>query len=87
MQTANLSLNLNGVHPAEVARVLETEFEIMVRAGLHCSPSAHKILGTYPDGTVRLSLGYFHTLKEVDEIIRALEMIIQLIGHSKGQKI
>lgn len=84
MQTANLSLNLKGVHPAEVARVLEAEFEIMVRAGLHCSPSAHKILGTYPDGTVRLSLGYFNTLKEVDEIIRALEMIIQLIGHSKG---
>jgi cysteine desulfurase family protein len=82
MQTANLSLNLKGVHPAEVARVLETEFEIMVRAGLHCSPSAHKTLGTYPDGAVRLSMGYFNSQKEVDEIIRALEMIVQLIGPS-----
>lgn len=82
MQTATLSLNLKGVHPQEVARVLETEFEILVRAGLHCCPSAHKILGTYPNGTVRFSFGRFNTLQDVDKIHRALEEIVQVLSPS-----
>ncbi len=82
LQTATLSLNLKEVHPAEVARVLETEFGILVRAGIHCSPSAHKTLGTYPNGTVRFSFGYFNTTDEVDEILRALEEIVYVFRPS-----
>jgi selenocysteine lyase/cysteine desulfurase len=46
-----------------------------VRPGLHCAPAAHKTLGTFPSGTIRLSLGYFNTLEEIDFSLQAIEKI------------
>ena len=40
-------------------------FDIAVRAGLHCAPLAHRALGTLPDGTVRISPGWFTTSEEI----------------------
>ena len=45
--------------------ILDQAFDIKVRTGLHCSPAAHKTLGTFPKGTVRLSPGYFNTMEEI----------------------
>ena len=62
---ATVSFNLEGVKPSEAALRLEKRFGILCRPGLHCAPSAHRTLGTFPDGTVRFSLGFFNTEQEV----------------------
>ena len=48
---------------------------IAVRSGLHCSPSAHKFLGTFPSGTTRFSVSYFNTDSDFDELESALNYI------------
>ena len=60
---------------AEAAFRLETEFGILTRCGLHCAPSAHKTLGTFPRGTVRFSLGFANTEADVDAALKAIRII------------
>lgn len=60
---------------SQAAYVLDSEFGIMTRVGLHCAPSAHKTLETYPTGTIRFSFGYTNTEKNVDDALSALEVI------------
>ena len=60
---------------AEVAYQLEEQYGILTRCGLHCAPLAHKTLGTYPEGTVRFSIGYTTTEEEVDTAIRAIHAL------------
>ncbi|OAG27509.1 aminotransferase class V-fold PLP-dependent enzyme [Thermodesulfatator autotrophicus] len=67
-----VSVNIEGLSPSEVARVLDKEFQIAVRPGLHCAPLAHKAIGTFPQGTVRFSFGYFNRIKEVELAAEAL---------------
>lgn len=47
----------------------------MTRVGLHCAPSAHKTLGTYPTGTIRFSFGWWNTEAQVDAALKALEAV------------
>ena len=70
-----ISLDFAGRDNAEVAYQLERR-GIMTRCGLHCAPSAHKTLGTFPQGTVRFSLGYANTERDVDDAIMAINEII-----------
>lgn len=79
-RTGLLSFNLNGWNPQELAAVLETNFNICCRAGLHCAPWAHSSIGTMPGGSVRLSIGSFNTLAE-------MEMTVDAISAIAGQKI
>lgn len=60
---------------AEAAYRLESEFGVLTRCGLHCAPAAHKALGTYPQGTVRLSPGYFTTTEELEQAARAVREV------------
>ena len=60
---------------AEAAFRLETEFGILTRCGLHCAPSAHKTLDTFPRGTVRFSLGFASTQADVDAALSAIRVI------------
>lgn len=60
---------------AEAAFRLETEFGILTRCGLHCAPSAHKTLDTFPRGTVRFSLGFASTEADVDAALEAIRTI------------
>ncbi len=71
-RTAVVSFNIEGIDPAYVGYTLDKEFSIMVRPGLHCAPSAHKTLGTFPQGTVRMAFGFFNTHKDVDVVLEAL---------------
>ena len=57
---------------AEAAFCLETEHGILTRCGLHCAPSAHKTLDTFPRGTVRFSLGFASTEEDVDSALAAI---------------
>jgi selenocysteine lyase/cysteine desulfurase len=66
LRTGVLSLTVAGRDPAEVAFELDRRFAIAVRSGLHCAPRAHRTLGSFPGGTVRMSPGWFTTEAEVD---------------------
>jgi cysteine desulfurase family protein len=71
-RTGVVSVQILGQDPADVAAALDTNYGIAVRVGLHCAPNAHKTLGTYPDGTIRFSFGYFNTRWDVDATVAAL---------------
>ncbi|MFH0728267.1 MAG: aminotransferase class V-fold PLP-dependent enzyme [Pseudomonadota bacterium] len=70
-----LSCNVGGIDPADVAAILDGDFDIAVRAGLHCAPLVHQQLGTSPNGTVRFSLGFFNRKDEIDSAINAMAAI------------
>ncbi len=70
-----LSMNIKGFKPSEVGAILDQSFDIAVRPGLHCAPFAHQVLGTFPDGTVRISPGCFNTEDDIDQLITALDKI------------
>ena len=70
-----LSCNVEGVSPMDVSMILDQSFNIAVRSGLHCSPYTHKINGTFPEGTVRISPGVFTTEDDIIEASKALNEI------------
>lgn len=71
-----VSFNIEGLNPVnEVGPILENAFNIVTRTGLHCSPWAHKKIGTFPEGTIRVSPGYFNTLEDIDKLIDAISII------------
>src|SRR5438876_481409 len=66
LRTGVVSFNITGAVPSEVGLILDRSFGIMARTGLHCAPSAHRTLGTFPAGTVRFSFGWFNKRAEVE---------------------
>lgn len=71
-QVGVVSVELNGIDSAETAFRLERDFGILTRCGLHCSPAAHRSMGTFPNGTVRFSFGYKTSKEDIDAAISAL---------------
>jgi len=67
-----VSLVINGLDSGIVARTLNDQFGICCRTGLHCAPNAHRTLGTFPQGTLRFSFGYFNTHEDIDAVARAI---------------
>jgi cysteine desulfurase family protein len=63
----------------ELATILDSEYHIASRAGLQCAPLAHKKLGTFPEGTLRLSFSLWHTDEDIDYLIEALTTIDKLL--------
>jgi len=74
-QTATVAFNIQGMEPSTIGLRLDEDFNILCRIGLHCSPSAHQTLGTFPDGCVRFGLSAFNTL---DDIQLALDAVHRL---------
>jgi len=70
-----VSLNIAGVPCATVARLLDDEWGVMTRAGLHCAPAAHRTLGTAPEGTIRFSWGNETSEQEIDIAVEALRAV------------
>ncbi len=71
-QTSVVSFTLQGMSPSELALALDEDYGVMARSGLHCAPSAHRTIGTFPEGTLRLSPGCFTTLEDVDHTVEAI---------------
>lgn len=69
------ALNINGLDCITAAALLNDEYGIAVRSGLHCAPSAHKSLGTLKSGSIRFSFGYFTQKREIDAAVHALYKI------------
>lgn len=61
--------------PQDLVNILDSSFQIAVRGGLHCAPYAHRSVGTYPHGTIRVSPGPFNTPAEIDALLSALTEI------------
>ena len=76
--TTCISINVNSLDASELNYYLECE-GIKTRSGLHCSPLAHQTIGTYPNGTVRLSISYFTTKEEIDYTLMVLNRIAHKI--------
>ena len=72
-----VSLDFLGQDNAEVAYRLEMDHGILTRCGLHCAPSAHKSLDTFPRGTVRFSLGFASTEEDVDTALAAIAAVCE----------
>jgi cysteine desulfurase family protein len=70
-----VSFNIKGLTPSEVSLALDEQFEIMSRPGLHCAPSAHRTIGTFPVGTVRFSFSCFNTEEEIYTALDAIRQI------------
>lgn len=70
------SLNFKNIDNAKVSYLLSEKYHIDNRCGLHCAPRAHKTYGTYPHGTVRLSLSRFTTEDQLETAFQALRTIL-----------
>ncbi|EOR24303.1 cysteine desulfurase [Clostridium sartagoforme AAU1] len=73
--TSCISFNIKDMDTAELSFTLDSDFGIKNRSGLHCAPLAHKTIGSFPSGTVRLSLSYFNTKEDMDYTINAINKI------------
>jgi len=70
-----ISFNLAGQDPANVGFLLDRNYGISVRVGLHCAPDVHRTIGSYPAGTVRVSPGYFTSAQDIEYFLKALKEI------------
>lgn len=74
-QAPVIALNLEDLDSSELSYILDEEYDIAVRPGLHCAPLAHKTLNTLNQGAVRFSFGMFNKHEEVELAIKALDEI------------
>lgn len=71
-----ISITCGDWSPQDLASMLDVEFGIEVRAGLHCAPLIHQQLGTIrTGGTLRISLGATTQADDIDAIQRALHRL------------
>lgn len=77
LMTSTISINCTGINNAELGYILDSEYGIMTRTGLHCAPLAHKTIDTFPDGTLRFSFGPFNELSDVNYAVNSLNNIIK----------
>lgn len=76
---AVVSFNIDNTQSTDISYILDSEFDIEVRSGLHCAALAHETLGTTAQGVVRVSFSYFNTISEVDEFIKIIGQIINIL--------
>lgn len=74
---AIISFIIEGRRVSEIGRQLDEEHDILVRVGLHCAPTAHKTIGTFPDGTVRLAPGITTRMEDIQTTLKAIEKVVE----------
>jgi cysteine desulfurase family protein len=75
-RVGTLSFRSESLPAMELGGILDQAFDIAIRPGLHCAPYTHRSLGTFPDGTVRVSPGPFNTEDDIDRLAGALREIL-----------
>ncbi|MGI6697809.1 MAG: aminotransferase class V-fold PLP-dependent enzyme [Clostridia bacterium] len=75
LQAGVVSINIGDGDSGEISYILDRSYDIATRSGLHCSPLAHRTIGTFDQGTVRFSIGYFNTREDIEAALRAVEEI------------
>jgi cysteine desulfurase / selenocysteine lyase len=74
-RVGTISFRSEQLPAAELGGLLDQAFDIAVRPGLHCAPYVHRAIGTFPEGTVRVSPGAFNTTEEIDRLAEALKEV------------
>ena len=74
--TAIVSFTATGKRVSEIGLRLDEEHTILTRVGLHCAPAAHRTIGSFPGGTVRLAPGVFTTKEDIDDTLSAMESVL-----------
>ena len=69
---AVVSFTVAGMSPSDVSFILDDEYGIMTRPGCHCAPAAHRSIGTFPEGTVRMSLSQFTTEDDIRYVLESV---------------
>lgn len=82
-RTPVVSVTFEGLFPSEAGFLLEEGFKVLTRVGLHCAPAAHRTIGTYPQGTVRLTPGYFTTVADIDTAIEGCRYLAAKKGGAR----
>ncbi|MBC2398995.1 aminotransferase class V-fold PLP-dependent enzyme [Clostridium tetanomorphum] len=72
LYTPTMSINLKDMDSSMLSFILDRDFGIATRSGLHCAPLAHKTIGSFPSGTVRFSIGFFNTMDDINYTINSL---------------
>ncbi len=74
-RTAIVSFTVPGRQVSEIGLMLDEQHDILTRVGLHCAPAAHRTIGTFPEGTVRLAPGVFTTQEDIAKTISAIAKV------------
>jgi cysteine desulfurase/selenocysteine lyase len=74
---AIVSFGVQHKRVSEIGLKLDEEYGILCRVGLQCAPEAHRTMGSFPEGTVRLAPGIFTTMDDIRTTIRAIDQVIQ----------
>jgi len=74
---AIISFTVAGKHISDIGLRLDEEYGVLSRVGLHCAPAAHKTIGSFPEGTVRLAPGVFTTMSDIQEAIQAISKVVR----------
>lgn len=70
------SLQIEGLAPTDTSAILDAEFGVETRAGMHCAALIHACIGSEPDGTLRISGGHQTTPREIDSVIEAVRTVV-----------
>lgn len=70
-----VAFNIKDIDSSEISDSLDRNYGIACRAGLHCAPLAHYHFKTQNSGIVRLSVGYFNSINDIDKAILAINKI------------
>ena len=73
------SFNVKSITPTQLASVLYKEYGIITRAGIHCAPFIHQVLGTHPVGCVRVSIDHANTIRDIYALTSAIKKVIKRI--------
>ncbi len=74
--TAVVSCRVRGKRVSEVGLELDEQYDILSRVGLHCAPSAHRTIGTFPEGTIRLAPGFMTSKADLQAVLCAFEKVV-----------
>lgn len=72
-----VTFNIAGYSADELCLLLDRNYNIITRSGLHCAPLAHQTAGTLERGALRVSLGVFNTKEDLDNLLGALRDIVK----------
>ena len=82
LRGAVLSFSVAGIDASMLAAELDRNYDIAVRAGLHCAPEAHRTIGTFPGGTIRLSPGWSTTSEDISFFSDAVKQCVNKLRNS-----
>lgn len=74
-----VSFNIGNAPSTDISYILDSEFDIEVRSGLHCAALSHQTLETVDQGVIRASFSYFNTKQEVEEFVKIIGQIINIL--------